>query len=72
MALEWWVSSTIMTCLVVTDERQRIIGGAPIIRRFIGQGLPRLVAWLEYTTQAEVVARPLWGPTATKGTTDGE
>jgi hypothetical protein len=62
--LDWWVSCPRFTCWVRTDERMRITDGAPIVRRFIGQGLPRLLGWMEYATKADVTAIPLWGEEA--------
>jgi hypothetical protein len=40
------LSSNKMTVLVVMDEKDIIIGGAPVIRRFMGQPLGNLVRWM--------------------------
>jgi hypothetical protein len=33
--------------LVIVDDQDRIVDGAPYVRRFVGQHLGRLRAWLE-------------------------
>lgn len=46
----FWVSCVKFTCYVETDDIPGkacvIIGGAPIIRKFIGQPFPNLVKWM--------------------------
>ena len=41
----WYVSSPVLTCAVEVDDG-KIVGGAPIIRRFIGQPATNLGDWL--------------------------
>jgi hypothetical protein len=48
MTVKHWVSCTRFTVLVETDERGVIVGGAPIVRRFIGQPLHALLKWARY------------------------
>lgn len=42
----YWLSTTRMTVLAETDGEGTIVRTAPITRRFLGQDLDRLVAWL--------------------------
>jgi hypothetical protein len=42
--LRWWVSCPKWTVRVET-EAGRIVFAAPIVRRFVGQGLEDLLAW---------------------------
>ncbi len=41
----WWLSSTKMTVKVIVRDG-KIVGGATIIRVFIGQPLSNLVNWM--------------------------
>lgn len=40
------IASRTMTVLVKTDETGKIIDAAPIVKRFIGQRVQSLLAWL--------------------------
>lgn len=43
----WWFSCTKITCLVVSDENDRVLGylSARIVRKFHGQHIKRLADW---------------------------
>lgn len=41
----WYVSSPVLTCAVEVEDG-KIVGGAPIVRRFIGQPAKSLGNWL--------------------------
>lgn len=43
----WWLSTERMTGQVEIDAAGRIVGGAPIFRRFRGQPMIKLIKWLE-------------------------
>jgi hypothetical protein len=42
-----WVVTKQWTVRVVTDERETVVGGAPLIRRFAGQPYSNLLRWAE-------------------------
>jgi hypothetical protein len=42
----WWLSSTKMTILVVTDKDLVIVDAAPVVRKFIGQPAKNLADWM--------------------------
>jgi hypothetical protein len=41
----WYISSPVLTCAVEVEDG-KIIGGAPIVRRFVGQPAKSLGNWL--------------------------
>jgi len=45
MTVTWWLSNRKMTVKVVVRDL-KIVGGAPIIRKFIGQPFSNLVRWM--------------------------
>lgn len=42
----WWLSSAKMTVGATVDEGGIVVDGPPIVRRFVGQRLERLVGWM--------------------------
>lgn len=48
-----------MTVKISTDEDERIVDAAPIVRRFIGQPLENLIRWMSRIgeTHARVINR---------------
>ena len=42
----WWLKSNRMTVRVVVDEQHRIVEAANVVKRFIGQPLENLAAWM--------------------------
>ncbi len=43
----WWLSTTRMTVLVECDEQDIITATPPIVRKFIGQPIDNLIAWMK-------------------------
>jgi hypothetical protein len=43
---DWWLSSAKMTVRVTVDRSARVIAGPPIVKRFVGQPLVRLMGWM--------------------------
>lgn len=41
-----WLSNERMTVAVVTDDQGRITDAAPVVRKFVGQHLDDLRAWM--------------------------
>ena len=39
----WWVSCKKFTCIVEVDKFNHIVGGAPIIKRYKGQPLTKMM-----------------------------
>lgn len=44
--MAWWLSSEKMT-IEVTTQQGKIIEVAPIAKKFVGQPLPNLIAWMQ-------------------------
>ena len=42
--IDWWVSCKVFTCWIRTKEG-RVVDGAPIIRRWIGQSFEKLLTY---------------------------
>jgi len=42
----YWLSNVKMTVAVETDEDDKIVEAAPIVRKFIGQPLEDLAMWM--------------------------
>jgi hypothetical protein len=47
IAVKWWISCYRFTVQVSTDSDGRILFAAPIVGRFIGQSLGRLLDWID-------------------------
>jgi hypothetical protein len=45
-AQRYWLSSKKMTVFVEVDDYGRIVDASPIVKKFIGQGIDSLKAWL--------------------------
>lgn len=44
----WWMSCSKFTCYVATDDENRVMTqSAPIVQRFTGQSIKRLVGWMK-------------------------
>jgi hypothetical protein len=47
LSLSWWISCAKLTVQVDTDATGCILAAAPIVRKFVGQDIGRLVGWME-------------------------
>ena len=55
MAAVLWLSTPKMTVRVRTDRNGVIVDAAPVVRKFVGQSLGRLVGWLRKQGPVRIV-----------------
>jgi hypothetical protein len=55
----FWISSTSMTVEVITVNR-KIVGGPPIVGKFIGQPVTNLIYWMKKTKQGQILTYKLF------------
>ena len=50
----WWLSSPKMTVKVVVSREKRIVEVAPIVQKFVGQHISKLIGWMELQGEVDI------------------